>query len=639
MNDTYENIITKSLDTVSCSAITGNGDLSVALYKNGDDLCLCVSKYDFIKMADGVKNAGGIKPVFSIGISSVDLENYKINQCFKKGTIIAELSKCSIEIFVANENRIYIKISASDRVVFPSLDIEVPDTSKSNNFSYADDSVKWYLRKFAGSKVYKETAAAICLKRLPTIRDDGIKSVCFCVGVVTNFDTREYISKSIDLAVNCDYVKDKAFTEKRWTEFFEKTSVTLSNKEIERFYNSSLYYLACSGGNEMLLNPFDLDEKPAKYRDFSLSGTFAAYCRAMLCAGNCDIIRGSIAHITNFLNTNLSFDSVAGCKGLRLYDCEEWKLKLSACVSIVLYWQYTNDKAFAGEHIYPYLKEAALSARDALTLENGKYVINETVLGKEVKNSTGTLNLFAMLFEGLVDMSKALDRDELLRKEWSEILNKLSDYPTRIHFGKRCFSISEKGKPLPDELSALAPVLTCGALEDNKKFKIAKNTFSLYKPDFRKIPASTYFTAGVRLKMSPFEKLEEFIKGYSLENMLFNSSFGNLDSLSAVVTAINESLLRSCGGIIEVFPAFPKNQSGSYNCLRAQGGFLVSAAIKNGKLTSLTLKSLLGNEAKVQLVGEANVSVVSSTGKKVKFKKRDNIIYFKTIQGETYKII
>jgi len=66
-----------------------------------------------------------------------------------------------------------------------------------------------------------------------------------------------------------------------------------------------------------------------------------------------------------------------------------------------------------------------------------------------------------------------------------------------------------------------------------------------------------------------------------------------------VAAVVTEFLMQSVGGIIRVFPCYPKEQDAKFTNLRAQGGFLVSAEQKDGKVTKLEITSTVGGTLRV----------------------------------------
>jgi hypothetical protein len=62
---------------------------------------------------------------------------------------------------------------------------------------------------------------------------------------------------------------------------------------------------------------------------------------------------------------------------------------------------------------------------------------------------------------------------------------------------------------------------------------------------------------------------------------------------------VAEFLLQSADDVIRVFPAWPKDQDASFVDLRAQGGFLVSAEQRDGKVVKLDIESTVGGTLRV----------------------------------------
>ena len=110
----------------------------------------------------------------------------------------------------------------------------------------------------------------------------------------------------------------------------------------------------------------------------------------------------------------------------------------------------------------------------------------------------------------------------------------------------------------------------------------------------------------------------------------------SMESMSVLATAMNESLLQSYDGIIRLFPAFPENRSGRFT-LHAEGGFVVSSEIVSGNIRWISIRSLYGNDLKIELPWE-NAVWYSSLKKKIrntagktttlKTKPREEILMF-----------
>jgi hypothetical protein len=81
--------------------------------------------------------------------------------------------------------------------------------------------------------------------------------------------------------------------------------------------------------------------------------------------------------------------------------------------------------------------------------------------------------------------------------------------------------------------------------------------------------------------------------------MLLGDTRGNYSEQVAAAGIVSEMLMQSVGDIIRVFPAWPKDKNASITDLRAQGGFLVSAEQKDGKVVKLAIKSTVGGKLRI----------------------------------------
>jgi len=72
-----------------------------------------------------------------------------------------------------------------------------------------------------------------------------------------------------------------------------------------------------------------------------------------------------------------------------------------------------------------------------------------------------------------------------------------------------------------------------------------------------------------------------------------------IENCSSVVTTINEMLLRSRPGVIEVFPVWDMNHNVIFQDLRAEGAFLVSSRVVSGGAAYIKLSSEQGRDCHI----------------------------------------
>lgn len=85
-----------------------------------------------------------------------------------------------------------------------------------------------------------------------------------------------------------------------------------------------------------------------------------------------------------------------------------------------------------------------------------------------------------------------------------------------------------------------------------------------------------------------------------------------LEGNFAFASGIQEMLLQSHTGIVRVFPAIPADwKNVKFNQLRAIGGFLISAELKEGKMQTLRVHSEQGGVLKILVPGESKERTIS----------------------------
>ncbi len=104
-----------------------------------------------------------------------------------------------------------------------------------------------------------------------------------------------------------------------------------------------------------------------------------------------------------------------------------------------------------------------------------------------------------------------------------------------------------------------------------------------------------------------------------------------LEGNFAFASGIQEMLLQSHTDVVRIFPAVPNSwKNAAFKQLRAQGAFLISAEMKDGAVTNVTINSEKGGEISLQNPFK-NHEIESSKAMELK----ENIIHIKLQKGET----
>lgn len=694
MNTYFNEITAKPVNTVDgkvlykipAGAMCGNGDLGIVFDNDENDLIIHISKCDFWKFAPGAHKDGGIKTVGSLRIKGIDLENYNIKQYFDKGLLECTFGDTEIEFFVAPENRIYFEMTA--RGASHEVTVELPDTCGSVNSVRVENGAYCCSRKFEGEELTLSSAVAVCLRTLNTSSADGISKSRYCISVVTNFDSEQYEGKAVSMVFSCDYDGDKIRTEEKWKKFFSASKVTLADKQIESFYNSSLYHLAgCMGNREFppgLFGNFITDDFFPWAGDYHMNYNYEAPYYCIFSANHPELFDGYMTPVNDmkseaermakcFRCHGYAFPVSFGPKALDVYtqpDCKEHGILFLgqkshaayACVIPIMHWFSTYDKDYALGNYYDFVLNTARFWEDYLIREKSGYVIKGDAAheipyyrGKkfrylthkgqiEAVNAINSLGLVKLLFNGVYDMAKELGLNEEKYALWEDIIKNLSDFPTFIKKGKKCFRYSKRGIRWRDDntvgLQHIYPASQIGFDSGEKLLKIARNTYFINDRRLDDNGSNSYLPAGARIGVDPaflIEGIHQNIDEFALPNRMFRHHGGGIEHLTMIPATINEMLLQGHEGVIRLFPCWDRKSDASFENLRADGAFLVSSKLENEKIVSLKIKSLAGRVCKVEC--NSTTVVRMSDLIKIPCQKDGSIVSFETQAGETYILL
>lgn len=463
--------------------------------------------------------------------------------------------------------------------------------------------------------------------------------------LATTDDDKDYIGYAEKILTNAaEKGFDKLFDEhkKSRKKYRAKSSVKTGDKLIDETYKKSWYLFKCcskKGGYPMPLQGVwtaDNDCLPPwkgdYHHDTNTELSYQSYLKA-------NRLEEGEAFIDYLWRLKPAYERFAkeffGVKGLLLPSCSTldgkamggWAqyslsptMTIWAAQSFDEYYLYTDDEKFLINRAYPFFKEVGQAIKGLLREKNGKLYLpvssSPEIFDNERKaylepNSNFDLSLLIYLFKTLKRYAEKLGENA---EEYEEILGKLDD----LAIDDSGVVMLDKTQYLPESHRHFSHVMCLYPLhlinyDTDEHKKIYENTIKNleilgtgYWVGFS-FPMSAQIYAMAKNGNAAAERLGQFCKGFVAENGFhLNGDFKHygytqwhyrpftLESLFGFADALHEMLLQDHQDFIELFPAIPdewKRGTVEFKNLRSRGGLLVSATLKRGELSLLTIKS------------------------------------------------
>ena len=296
--------------------------------------------------------------------------------------------------------------------------------------------------------------------------------------------------------------------------------------------------------------------------------------------------------------------------------------------------------------IYPFLREVA-TFYVALMEKCQRDAKGKVLLGPSYSPEHGSTGIFNCpfdiayvhyTFDAVIEAAATLNLDGVFSGKCREFKKLLPDYPTTVRNGEEIVVDWVGGDYIAEHNITVpaAPVFPADQVtwfSDEAQKKLFKQT--IQQTRFRDANAHMMFNiARARLSMPEgFTEGKRWFASRELPNGLFGwagHAHGTfMGEMIGIAGLINEYLLQSADNKIRIFPCWPADQDAAFSRMRAQGGFIVSASFKDGRVESATIESV----ARKQLVLLSPWKTMQVNGRPVEINK-DGLVVINTKPGD-----
>ena len=670
--------------------LMGNGDVTMSVGYQENHLHYYLSKNDFWRLRSKADDLSGPRVVgfVDIKIDGFNDAGFTATQLISNGITTCVLQKNDRKIKVkswvqATQNLVFIELEAISKAINISIIDSAPENHRAALNKGEEQQIHWLTRAFNDS-VDIPTSVALSLK---TINYNGLnillqpgKKLIIVLAIESKFKNKTPLNYVLEQIKNINENTIVSLLQKHnkwWKNYWDKSSINVEDTVLMKAYYQGLYTMAaCSRDAKFPPGIFGwtTTDTPAWNGDYHLNYNFQAPFYGLYAANRLEQGTPQDVPLIDFMPRGEWYSkNVTGTRGilypvgigpLGIETTRDFPMYMNSdnfqkgglffgqksdavygLVNMAQHWRCTYDKEY-GRKIYPYALAVVNFWEDYLKFENGRYVIYDDAIhegsGKD-KNPILSLGLVRNAFNLILDLSASLKIDENRQAKWKDILDKLSGFPTQKRNGKEVFRYTEEGVDWwPDNGLGIQQIYPSNAItldSSNELLAVSRNTIDEMQRWEDMNTSNSFFMAAIRVGYDSTVIMKELHK-YALHTYPNGFQLNNphgIENSCTVANALDEMLCMSAGNVIRLFRVFPKNQNADFKNIRTWGAFLVSAKLKDGKVTDVKILSEKGKPCTIINPWPGKKVVLIRNGKKAENIKGDRLS-FKTSVREMITI-
>ncbi len=551
---------------------------------------------------------------------------------------------------------------------FPEIEYKQLDSS---TFYYTVKMALSQSKSFSFAVILMLQGAEGSLEENKIILKNQNDSFCAVTGVYTEWNYLNPLSDGIEdmkkTLSSLDILVDEH--QAYWKEFFQRSSIDLPDKFLEKVYYINQYALDCSSGKNGIMKHhacglnglWDVRHPnlwgSMWYWDVNIQAAFAG----VFSSNRLDLGKVFSDGLLSYVDLAKQFaKDVHGFEGAALdYPYAFYFSTWPWCAQYLwAQYEYSLDKDYLKNEAYPLFLELSRFALKLFEYDESRkeYVVYPDISpeqGPLAHNSVITVASVKYMLKFTLESAEILGDDDPLLKDIRRLYEGMPKYPTaRDDYGERFLDSEDAPKNLwIRHPSMLMPVFPTGEIHmesDPKLKEIVMNTVRFLEKHCEIGVFQVSWLSAVSARMGDGQRALRLLYEMGLDHMLRSNGlsaevterFMNyclimrqplyypcmMEFTGEMLSAVNEMLMQSNGGIIRLFPAMPtgdreneRMKDGGYaqgtfeerfslypawndvrfDKLLARGAFEVSASLKNGEIEFIKVRSKMGGRLRI----------------------------------------